>query len=157
MGTQDSEKTKAKAGDYYNHRSTMLISLNIRPGTPLGADSAKIFIETKTGEKKEATILWEVREKTVFDSGKVFFLPSLKPGEKRQFSVCYNAKVGGVSKNFKTTGKGLEVVKTESHGSEIWVMLKYTSGDVVKMDEKVGELIVETEDGKTHKLEVIAS
>ena len=155
IGKQYTEK--ATVGDYYNHRGNLLVSLKIQPDTPLGVDSAKIFIETKTGERKEAIVRWEVREKTVFAAGKAFYLISLKPNEERLFSLCYNTKVGGVPKVFKSTGKGLELLTTESRGNEVWVTLKYTSGDTVKPDEKVGELIVETEDGKMHKLEVIAS
>jgi hypothetical protein len=140
---------------YYLHRSK--IDVVFAGGKTLqagnGRDEISIFLEN--GEIHKLEVLWELYKKTVFDR-ETFYLIQLKSREERKFNVIYNSDIGGKPKNIKAIGKGLSVLSTEEREKSISINLKYLSTKAGEIDEKLGELIVETEDGKRHVLPVVA-
>jgi hypothetical protein len=151
-----SKKTTDSIGEYFYHEYEILILLKINATTPLGPDVARLFITTQTGERKDAIFVWNVREKPIFDPG-LFYLIQLAPRQERVFSITYNSEIGGKHKVFTTTKDNLKIVETNIHENSVHVTLKCIAPETFKADEILGELAVETEDGKRHVMPVIAS
>jgi hypothetical protein len=156
-GMQKNEKITDRNGISYFHRVPFQVSLKIKPDSPLGLDSAKVFVETQGGIKKEVIVTWEVGEKSMFDVNDLFYLIQLQPLEKRRFTVQYYTNIGGKVKTIKTTTPMLLLDKTEESENELKLYLLYEAKTNFKPDDILGEVIVETEDGKEHRLKVVAS
>jgi hypothetical protein len=124
----------------------------------LGTHSDKLFVELTTGEKLEITIHWNLIEKPIFEPRvEKYLLIALQPKENRDFQIIYNEDAGGKIKNMTTSSSELSIVGHKRHQDSIYIKLKYIAGNIINPGVSAGELIVETEDGKTHKVGIFIS
>jgi hypothetical protein len=157
MEEESSELVKGGLSDFYFHRRRLFASLLVTKKMPIGLHSATVFVSTRTGGVNKATITWNLVDKPVFDPEE-FRIVDTKNNEKQTFSLIYNVNVGGRPKSYRSSSRNIEIVKTECYEDCVFITFQYLpDAKNLILNQVLGEVIVETEDGKEHRLKVVAS
>jgi hypothetical protein len=137
------------------YRNKLEIGFNGKSGKTKETSTGKLQLLLNDGTSLNIPINWDLKKRPVFEPA-TFFLFGLQPSTEREFSATYDLSLGGSPKSIKASSANLTLLKNEIKGKKMIFLLKFLAPEKIETGQILGEVVIETTEGKKHTLPVIA-